>query len=197
MKVSLTYFVDFVLKAGTPKLTVVRNFKNNGEYDPAADFYKKIRDGIVDFHEKNQPSSALDKLLEGVTDEKKRTAYPAILTGHKKFMGKKSMTWFSPPSAQWSAGGLTVSLNPELGLEIGAAKTVLKLYFKEDKLEKRRAEIIAHLMMRALGANTPQTTFGVLDVRRGKVIEPPTPIAGHDALLTGEATSFAVMYNSL
>lgn len=33
--VSLTYFVDFVLKAGTPKLTVVQGFKQRGEYDPA------------------------------------------------------------------------------------------------------------------------------------------------------------------
>lgn len=29
--VSLTYFVDFVLKSGTPKLTVVQNFKRRGE----------------------------------------------------------------------------------------------------------------------------------------------------------------------
>jgi hypothetical protein len=36
--VPLAYFVDFVLKAGTPKLTVVRSFKNREEHDPQGGF---------------------------------------------------------------------------------------------------------------------------------------------------------------
>lgn len=194
IKVSLTYFVDFVLKSGTPKVTVVRKFKDAGDYDPSADFYKKIREAIVALHEDGGSSKDLDKVLSGLTDEKKRAAYPALIAGHKKFIGKKTPAWFAPSTAAWSAGGLNVTVNPELGLEIEGTRMVLKMYFKEEALQKKRAEIIAHMMKLSLASKTlAGTSFGILDVRRGKVISPPTPIKGHDALLAGEAASFATI----
>jgi hypothetical protein len=198
IKVSLTYFVDFVLKSGTPKLTVVRNFKDSGEYDPSVDFYKKIREAIVAFHEKSGVVDDLDKILSGLTDEKKKTAYPALVSSYKKFIGKKKLRWFQPPSAAWTAGDLSVSVNPELGLEFDGTRIALKMYFKEEPLQKKRSEIIAHMMNLALSQkSSPGTKFGVLDIRRGKIIEPPVPINGHNALLAGEAASFATIYASL
>jgi hypothetical protein len=58
-RVSLTYFVDFVLKVGTPKLSGVKEFKEH-RYDHLTDFYKPLREAIVDMHEKGKPTSALD-----------------------------------------------------------------------------------------------------------------------------------------
>ena len=54
---TLTEFVDFVSKAGTPKLTVVRKVKQRHAegYDPQTDFYKIIREGIVLMHRLNKP----------------------------------------------------------------------------------------------------------------------------------------------
>jgi hypothetical protein len=198
LKVSLTYFVDFVLKSGTPKVTVVRNFKESGDYDPSADFYKKIREAIVALHEKGGAIGDLSKVLSGLTDEKKQAAYPALIAGHKKFIGKKKPTWFKPPTATWTAGGLSITVNPELGLEVDGTRTVLKMYFKEEQLQKKRSEIIAHVMNQTLSpVSAAGTKFGLLDVRRGKVIAPPIPVKGHDALLAGEAASFATIYASL
>ncbi len=45
-RVSLTTFVDFVSKSGTPKITVVRRFKRGDAYRPAFDFYKPVRDAM-------------------------------------------------------------------------------------------------------------------------------------------------------
>ena len=42
-KISLTSFIDFVTKAGTPKMTVVKNIKQ-GDYAPAMDFYRPLRE---------------------------------------------------------------------------------------------------------------------------------------------------------
>jgi len=63
--ISLTSFVDFVSKAGTPKLTVVKNAKQQlaEGYDPATDFYKAIRDGIIGMHKSGQPKTALDAAM--------------------------------------------------------------------------------------------------------------------------------------
>lgn len=197
-KVSPTYFVDFVLKSGSPKVTVVRNFKERGEYDPAGDFYKKLREAIVSLHESNGKAGTLDKVLLSLTDDKKQAAYPPLVAGHKRFIGTKQFEWLAPPTAAWTSGAITVNVNPELGLTLNGETQVLKLYFKEQPLHKRRAEVIAHLMNRTLSAKSPaDTSFGVLDVRLSKVIAPPTPIKGHDALLAGEAASFATIYASL
>src|SRR5215813_13886081 len=50
-RVSLTYFVDFVLKVGTPKLSGVKELKEH-RYDHLTDFYKPLREAIIDMHEK-------------------------------------------------------------------------------------------------------------------------------------------------
>ena len=49
-RISLTYFVDFVLKAGAPKLTGVRDFKENKD-EAFTDFYKQVRDRCNDHAE--------------------------------------------------------------------------------------------------------------------------------------------------
>ena len=53
-EISLTDFVDFVIKAGSPKLTKVRELFNRGEYSPAFDYWKQLRDHIADTHQGKQ-----------------------------------------------------------------------------------------------------------------------------------------------
>ena len=70
--VSLTYFLDFVSKAGSPKLTVVRDFKTKDPYDPRTDYWKKLRDAIIEFHRTGKTDKNwLDGVLHGLTDKKK------------------------------------------------------------------------------------------------------------------------------
>jgi hypothetical protein len=189
-KVSMTTFMDFVSKAGTTKVTVVKNFKN-GDYSPATDFYKAVREAIVDVHATGKPKATLDLVLSGIKDPKKVAHYPAIVAGHKKFMGKRKFGWFKPPNASWSGGGLRVSVNPELGLEIDGVPHIVKLYFKADRLAKKNLPIMTRLMEKglALGANAP--VLAVLDVRRGALHVAPPPPIGIDAMLESEAAYFA------
>jgi hypothetical protein len=191
--ITLTHFVDFVSKAGTPKLTVVKNAKQQlaDGYDPATDFYKAIRDGIVSMHKKGQPKTALDTVLHGLTDKKKITAYPPLVGGYKKFLGKREITWFAPPRDDWSHGDLTVNVNPELGLTINGTHHVIKLYFKADKLTELRIGVITQLMNVVLGKYKKPIVFCVLDVRNAKLFSSTGANPGLLALLQGEALSFA------
>ncbi len=193
--VSLTYFLDFVHKSGTPRLTVVRKFKNRPEYDPAADYYKPLRNEIVRMHGVGDPKTVLDAFAATV-HAKKKANYARAVAGYKKFLGKKDLAWFDPPTGKWSGGGIDVRVNPEVGLEINGVQYVLKLYFKRDKLAKNKMEIINHLMAETLNDPKKTQTFGVVDMRSGKLI---TGITDPDlpALLKGEAAAFAAMLASV
>jgi hypothetical protein len=193
-KVPLTTFVDFVLRSGTPKLTVVRNYKNRRPYDPATDFYKLLREAIVRYHQNNEPKKALDTFV-ATCHPKKQTNYVAAVTGYKKFLGTKKIEWFTPPTGTWSAGGITMKVNPELGLSFGGVKYAVKMYMKGQKLAPNRIETINQLMTEALsGGDTMQ--FGILDMREAKLhtamMDPALK-----ALLKGEAAAFATMLASV
>lgn len=197
--ISLTHFVDFVSKVGTPKLTLVKNVKEQlaNAYDPASDFYKTVRDGIIEMHKKGDPKTTLDVLLTGLGDHKKQTAYPPIVAGYKKFLGRKAIAWFDPPREEWTHAGLAVNVNPELGLNINGVPHAIKLYFKAVKLTKLRIDIATQLMELALGTGGSSTVFGVLDVRNARLFTSGGTSSGVIALLRGEAASFAEVYASV
>jgi hypothetical protein len=196
-KVSLTTFVDFVSKSGTPKITVVKRFKHGDAYRPAFDFYKPVRDAIVDVHAHGKPTKALDAVVVGLKDPRRTAPYAAVVRGHKKFMRKHAARWFDPPRGSWAEGGIVVHVNPELGLEIKRVPHVVKLYFKAEKLPKKNVATITRLMEQAFADPGSRTVFGVLDVRRGVLHVPSGSVAGIDALLTSEAASFAAILASV
>lgn len=194
--VSLTYFVDFVLKSGSPKLTVVQNFKRQGEYDPQTDFYKPFREKLLRALRSGGQVSAMAPWIDTV-HAKKRPAYREALAGVHKVLGRKSVKWFDPPRTNYSLGPMTLTVNPELGLALGDRELVLKLYLKEDKLVKNRADLIVHLLRESLGRRSDCVEFGVLDARAGKLFCATPTAANLQALLAGEAASFATMHGSL
>lgn len=198
-KVSLTTFVDFVTRAGTPKLTVVRHFKDRDDYDPATDFYKAVREGIVTMHERGNDKSSLDRVLAGLTDGKKKAAYPSIVSGYKKFLGRRAVTWFPPPAAAWGQAGVEVNVNPELGLDIDRTRYVIKLYFKDIKIPANRVSMLNELMRDAFSPTSSASTakYSVLDVRNAKLYTGAGANPGLLALLKGEAASFRAIYDFL
>lgn len=196
-KVSLTTFVDFVSKSGTPKITVVRRFKRADAYRPALDFYKAARDAIVAVHRHGKPRKALDALVEEARDPRKVEPYRAIVRGHRKFMGRHPARWFDPPKGSWSRGGIVVHVNPELGLEIGGVRHIVKLYFKAERMPRKNVTTITRLMQTALGDPGAREVFAVLDVRRGTMHASSGSAPGVDALLESEAATFAAILASV
>lgn len=196
-RVSLTYFVDFVMKSGMPKLNVVRDFKERDKYEPFADFYKQAREALVEAHKGPLPKKALDRFLVAVKEEKRRKVYPSVIKGHKRFLGNRAVTWFQPPTTVWKINGMDININPELGLMIDDVPHVIKLYFKESPLVANRVSSIAHLMTVALAPHAPGSVFGLLDMRRSKLHMLRAPNPSLHALLEGEAAAFAAMHVAL
>ncbi|MCG2612733.1 hypothetical protein LZZ85_00515 [Terrimonas sp. NA20] len=105
MEIPLTSFIDYTLKTGTPKMTCAKKIKGqmSQDYDPSKDFYKRFRDAVQKLHKNDLHTSGLSKIV-GTIDFKKASIYSAMITGYKKFIGKKEITWFTPPRKKWNPG---------------------------------------------------------------------------------------------
>jgi hypothetical protein len=197
-KLSLTDFVDIVSKSGTPKATKVAQVKNRPKYDPATDFYKPIRDFFVELHKKKHPKSKLKSALTSVTDPKKLTNYPGIISGYSKWWGTRALTWFDPPADTFTAHGIDVAVNPELGLAINGKRHLVKLYFKSEPLAKTRAAIVIHLMEKALRTHCSQgELMAVLDTRKAKLIVPTVSVPHLNAVLLAELAYISALWPSV
>lgn len=199
VRISLTDFVDFAISSGTPKLTKVKTVKNRGAYQPAFDFWKPLREGIVGWHKGGATDKKqLNKILTKVSDAKKLARYAENIKGYKKFIGLKKIAWFSPPKAEWGPQGIKIRVNPELGFKFSGRRYFVKLYFKKESLSKRRVEIILLLMSSALGKKAGKgVEFGLLDVPRGKLFSTSSPNSSLLPLLDGEAVAFLTIWNRI
>lgn len=169
-QLSLTEFVDIVSKSGSPKATKVAQVKARPEYDPAFDFYKPLREGIVDIHRLSSGKTALGGLIIGITDAKKLRKYPRLIEGYKKWWGRKEFSWFAPPRTLFTMGKIDIIVNPELGLEYNNERHITKLYFKDEKLSKLRIGVITYLMKTCFQQlDSKGFKFDILDVGNSKL----------------------------
>lgn len=198
-EISLTDFVDFVIKSGTPKLTKVREIKNRSDYEPAFDFWKQLRNGIQSFHKSGSTKkNELDDAVGMVADPKKMRRYAQALTGYKRFVGRKKIAWFDPPAEEWPHDDLIVRLNPELGLKIEGRPYVVKLYFKDESPTKHRLDVVLAMLSVVLGPKAQTgTTMAVLDVSKGKLITPTRTVPDVMVLAQAEAASFLQIWNTI
>jgi hypothetical protein len=193
--ISLSYFVDFVLRSGTPKLTGVKEFKENKD-EIYTDFYKSVREAIVEMHQTGLEPSCLDAFVEAQTDTRRCRIYPGVVAGYQKFLRSGKMKWFEPPTRALPIGGIALNVNPEVGLVIDGTPHAIKLYFRSDPLSSKRVAVIIHLLTTAFATTWPGTVFSVLDVRNAK-LHSSKPNPRLNLLLRGEAAAFSTIYTGL
>lgn len=193
--ISLSDFVDFVIKSGSPKLTKVRDLVNRPKYSPATDFWKLLREHIPHTHNMGKD---LDSILS-VVDGKKIRRYSYALAGYKKFLRKiGNPLYFEPPSERWVNSGLTVRVNPELGLCIAGERHVIKLYFKDEEPTPHRLDAVLELMKIAVKKGRfADVKVAVLDMSKGRLITATRDNPEFRVLLSGEAASFMTMWAAL
>ena len=197
--ISMTTFVDFVLKSGIPQLTFARKAKQeyqNG-YHPTRDHYKQLREYIVTLHENHEGKDGFDKFLSGLTNQQKVSSYPVCIEGYKRWWGRKNIEWTGPTTVEWTYDRLIVRVNPELGVLIDGQPHIIKLYFKSDKPSKSRLETMFHLLQHATDREPGGTKLGILDVRRGHLYSASREVLGIEQLLAGQAAAFQTMWDQV
>lgn len=198
IEISLTDFVDFVCKAGSAKLTKVKQIKHRDKYSPATDFYKALREGIIENHQTNGDKKDLNKIIDSLTDKKKVDNYKDAIEGYKKFWGRKKITFYNPPFKHWIVGDLKVRINAELGLEYDGKFFIVKLYLKKEKLGKDRIDQILTLMENQLREEVEnEVKMAILDVKNFKLFVKENDDISLLPLLDGEARSFETIWNNI
>ena len=196
IKVSLTDFSEFVLKAGAKKQTKVKQIVNRPKYEPQFDFWKKLRERIIALHKADKPTKELLDIIHELTDDKKKKVYPGIISGYVKFIGRKKLTWFAPPKSEWLHEDLAIRLNPEIGLEFGGKKHVIKLHLNKSEMTKNEADIILTLMRDELQDKCEDAIFCLLDVKSNKLYHSDKIKTDLLPVLQGEASSFTSIWKT-
>lgn len=198
ISISMTDFVDFAISSGTPKLTKVRQVKNRDDYHPAKDFYRILRNGIIEFHMNNESDkSKLDDIVNNLANPKKEKRYSQAIRGYKRFLGRKKYEWFQPPSDEWGPQGISIKINPELGLILDGEPNIIKMYFKVEALSKRKIDIVLLMLYNCFYKSSSGTNFSILDVQRGKIFSTKHPDESLMPLLIGEAENFKTIWENI
>jgi len=194
----MTTFVDFVIARGTARITRVRKAKEQyGEdYSPARDFYKRIREAIIDVHYGNQPLSSLD-VVANQAGERKVELYKECAAGYKRWHGKKTVRAIPVRSYLWRHSDLEVNVNPELRLSVDGTEYLVKLYFKKGNPSKSLLQAALHLLSLHPVCSDGTTLPAILDVQAGRLKTQQQAPAGLGALLAGDAVAFAAMWKAL
>lgn len=160
---SLTSLVDVVSKSGTPKATCVRDIKAQlaVPYDPATDYYRGIREAIIEAHQLGLGKRHITAVAAG-TYGNRAAAYATLAADYIGWWGRKAITWLAPPLGVWGPAGsaFDVTINPELGLEINGASHAINLYFKKRRArEKPRRYHHASYASRVLACESSDGIF--------------------------------------
>lgn len=194
--VSLTSFIDFVLKSGSSKMTCARQIKDQEKikYHPIRDYYKRFREAVQELHQQQLPKSALPEII-GDLPKRKQENYQLMIEGYGKFLGRRKVQWFKPLKKHWKNGSLRIPINPELGLEWDGTKYLIKLYLKAEKPSKDRLGSVLALMKHTFRSHG--YVYAVLDVRNSKLFLYEASMDALMPLVEGEARSLELILNQL
>lgn len=207
--VSMTQFVNFILRDGPGQLAIVRTIKKQHEsgYAVPPDLYKQFRELLVEHHQQARPKEGLPVIATSQREPTRRGEYRPLVAGYQKFWGRRTLVWAKPAEGRWEFGGLRVNVKPELCLSIVDTEAheslLIKLYLNkpseegESAMNKRRATIVTHLMRLAIPELPIHYVPTVLDVRRAKLFRAEPPVAARTALLRGHARAFVEIYQGL
>jgi len=198
VQISLTDFIEYVSKVGTTKFTKVKEIKNREPYHPAFDFWKPLREKIIEIHKERKNKNLLDEVLNDLTDKNKINLYPNLISQYKSFIGRKKIEWIEPPFEDWIMSDLRIRINPEIGLFINDKPYIIKLYFKSEALSKAKVDLILLMMNENLKKGEyVDANFAVLDINKKKLYENCPLDKVHLSLLEGEALSFLKIWDNL
>jgi hypothetical protein len=197
LQVTSTTYMDFLLRTSIARLRVVREAREqyeDGGYQQGQDYYRRMREGIVDMHRIGGDSAALWQIVEAAP-VRKRTNFEACAKGYEAWMRKRGFIWSRRPASRlWKHGGLSVIVNPELLMRIDDEPHRVKLYFKAPPIKQAGANLVIHLFE---AVSPTDAHIAVLDVRRGKMFRKTRSSRDYETVLRSEALSFSAMWQAV
>lgn len=201
INLSFTQFMNYAVKNGSPRITIVKTIKRDDGYHPGKDYWKEFRDMIRKIHQSNSDISMLDNLLISIPS-KKVSNYRQAITKYKSFIKGKNIEWFDPPKSKYSYGNVTINVNHELGLYINGKPYLVKLLLAKDATKyAKKSNLQTTLALSYLATEFNQlpdeTKSMILIVDKKKTYESTYPNNEIQALLKSEILSFETIFNSI
>lgn len=181
--VSFTTFLRFLSAQPVTRLHVVRDAMDrySEDYSPAKDYWRLLRNRIVEYERSGLPRDHLSGYHEQV-GLRKSGNYQTAIEDYLRWRGRKALQWVEPPRWHWESDGLRVRVNPELGFRVDDALQVVKLYFEGTPLRARRLGAALHLLSTGAAHGDIPILPSILDVRRRRLFV-ATPLTNEAALL--------------
>lgn len=166
-KIMYGSFVDYILTKDKSKKAFIRKMKTRGNYSVAKDFYMPLRNCIIQVCKKNKSIDELDNMHNKLSDQRKKNSYAFVIAKIKDFLLNENYSWVQPDRVQIEYGGLDITVNPELGLKLDNKIHFIKLYFKIDKINQAKVNLLIKIMQDSYNNHCNDITVAVLDVRNG------------------------------
>lgn len=199
---SITVFADFALCTGAPRMTAVR-----ARREVPFDLHTDLKTAIVEVLRTGRPLDDLDAVMVSATDERARRLWPPLIEGFKRWWRSNPGGWATPPllDVQVTPAGvvpagvtplLRVRVNPEIGIACEGGPCFVKLWLRDAPLTAKRVAITVALMREAIRPTVPDATYGVLDVRAGKLhtCAQPAVLDRTMQALIGDGAAYAALW---
>jgi hypothetical protein len=195
MRVPFAAFVEFVMKEGRAKETVVRNSQLT-KYDPRTDFYKRFRTQFEQVHKAGLPITTIDvqAITEGLKEDsrvRKIKSFTALIDSYAAWTNGKNLVWFKPERRTVMIGELELVVSPNLGLHIDGIPYFIRLHLsKTKKMNAQQGGLMAYFMRLAYPELSNNHRMAVLDVRKGTLYEEVPLSQGVLDMLSREASNW-------
>ncbi len=170
MEFNFTKIVDFINSTGTNKLKIVRQAIEvlETDYSTVKDYYKEIREHIIQyFKNPKEKISIPNKWSSEVVKEK--LFIDLAQTIKKRFISKK-IKWIDDVCRKTiNIEGVDINVTPEIFIEYNGIKYIIKLYFKEEALNKKSAELLLLMLKKAYGEDYSDFVLGIYDIRKNRL----------------------------
>lgn len=193
-KIRLQELVHFARGSARAKQRVVTNARTELPYGVERDYYKRVRDGVRRLHKNGGDLSQFAEIPDNVS-EKRRGHILRAVQGFIDWAQREEPTYFCAPRGEWVNDDVVVPVAPELGVVLDGTHYLLKLNYTAAPTAIEDAELMAHIMHRALGRKTPKgCRMGILDMRAGRIIALKRPRASLDATAVRCAAELSEMW---
>lgn len=200
--ISLTEFMNFSTRKSTnSRMSAVKTIKYKGDYHPAFDYWKQLRDEIKRVLEKELPIETLNNLIYSISEDKVEN-YKRNINAFISFYKKYSPEYFDVGKAVWTFDeNLSVRANPELGLIISGVPHLVKIHYKSTNKDVSKQTVNTTLTaMQLATAEFPlpeNPSFSVLNLTNKKLYSTDKLLDDDVTLLTADAFQFSYLWSKV
>jgi hypothetical protein len=161
-------FVKFCAGSKAIRRRTLQEWERALPYNPAHDFWKRMRDTIRAIERGRKPLSELELLSSRQTDKRKTANFAIAARGYLGWRRGKTIEWFDPPKGTWNCGELDIQVGADLGLKMDGVPHIIKLHFPDERPGSIQTDATTHLLHVACAPEVgPSCRSALLDVRRG------------------------------